>query len=165
MEAQDTASTVSDKRYRFSIVSAGAATPTARRRSGPGSIPSNSYLALETAGSDRERTLADLADAASFIGAGSERIELLTPTTPTEGALKAGALVAQGFALRMPDSGIAVRHRLADTQALAGRNGKVVIGTADKIRGIHGIGDLAAIWPISRVPISACVRSRAPVRS
>ena len=104
--------------------------------------PGNSYLALETAGPDRERNLADLADAASFIGAGSERIELLTPTSPTEGALKAGALVAQGFALRMPDSGIAVRHRLADAQALAGRNGKVVVGTADKIRGIPGISDL-----------------------
>ena len=104
--------------------------------------PGNSYLALETAGPDRERNLADLADAASFIGAGSERIELLTPTSPTEGGLKAGALVAQGFALRMPDSGIAVRHRLADAQALAGRNGKVVVGTADKIRGIPGIDDL-----------------------
>ena len=104
--------------------------------------PGNSYLALETAGPDRERTLADLADATSFIGVGSERIELLTPTTPSEGALKAGALVAQGFALRMPDSGIAVRHRLADPQALAGRNGKVVVGTADKIRGIPGIDDL-----------------------
>ena len=104
--------------------------------------PGNSYLALETAGPDRERNLADLADAASFIGAGSERIELLTPTSPTEGALKAGALVAQGFALRMPDSGIAVRHRLADAQALTGRNGKVVVGTADKIRGIPGIDDL-----------------------
>ena len=107
--------------------------------------PGNSYLALETAGPDRERNLADLADAASFIGAGSERIELLTPASPTEGGLKAGALVAQGFALRMPDSGIAVRHRLADAQALAGRNGKVVVGTADKIRGIPGIDDLPEV--------------------
>jgi cellulose synthase operon protein B len=107
--------------------------------------PGNSYLALETAGPDRERDLADLVDATSFIGAGSERIELLTPASPTEGGLKAGALVAQGFALRMPDSGIAVRHRLADAQALAGRNGKVVVGTADKIRAVPGIDDLPEV--------------------
>jgi hypothetical protein len=104
--------------------------------------PGNSYLALETAGPDRERNLADLADATSFIGAGSERVELLTPASPTEGSLKAGALVAQGFALRMPDNGIAVRHRLADLKALSGRNGKVVVGTADTIRNISGLGDL-----------------------
>jgi cellulose synthase operon protein B len=109
--------------------------------------PGNSYLALETAGPDRERNLADLADPTSFIGAGSERIELLTPTAPTEGALKAGALVAQGFALRMPDSRIAVRHRLADPKSLAGRNGKVVVGTADKIRSIAGLGGLTGDLP------------------
>ena len=105
--------------------------------------PANSYIALETIHGGRDRTLAGLADPASFFGAGAERIELLTPAGRTGATLKAGALVAQGFSLRMPDSGIAVRHRTAEAGALAGRDGKVLIGTVEALRGlVAAFGDL-----------------------
>ncbi|UEM20497.1 cellulose biosynthesis cyclic di-GMP-binding regulatory protein BcsB [Skermanella mucosa] len=113
--------------------------------------PANSYIALETLHDGRDRTLAGLADPASFFGAGAERIELLTPAGRTGATLKAGALVAQGFSLRMPDSGIAVRHRTAEAGTLTGRDGKVLIGTVEALRGLvaafgdlemGGIGDL-----------------------
>ncbi|UEM04016.1 cellulose biosynthesis cyclic di-GMP-binding regulatory protein BcsB [Skermanella rosea] len=113
--------------------------------------PANSYIALETLHDGRDRTLAGLTDPASFFGAGAERIELLTPAGRTGATLKAGALVAQGFSLRMPDSGIAVRHRTAEAGTLAGRDGKVLIGTVEALRGLMaafgdlemaGIGDL-----------------------
>ncbi|WP_198038383.1 cellulose biosynthesis cyclic di-GMP-binding regulatory protein BcsB [Skermanella stibiiresistens] len=105
--------------------------------------PANSYIALETTGPDRDRNLADLSDAASFLGAGADRIELLTPAKRSDATLKAGALVAQGFSLRLPESGLAVRHRTATAGSLNGRDGKVLVGAAGDIADlVADLGDI-----------------------
>ena len=124
--------------------------------------PGNSYLALETAGPDRERNLADLADA-GLLHRRRKRADRAADSGLSD--------------RRRPEGGRTGRPGLRTSHA-----GQRDRGTPPARRppgagwaqrqggGRHGRQDPRhsgnrAICPMSRVPISACVRSRAPARS
>ncbi|HZH26713.1 MAG TPA: cellulose biosynthesis cyclic di-GMP-binding regulatory protein BcsB [Azospirillaceae bacterium] len=72
--------------------------------------PSNSFLILETARADVPPTLADLRDAAGFLMSRAALPVLTAGRTDGPAAIAAGALVAQGFALRMGDQPPSMRN-------------------------------------------------------
>jgi hypothetical protein len=109
--------------------------------------PNRSYMLFDAEHSRRPASLADLSDPSGFLQVDGTLPILTAGAVERPALLRAGALAAEGLALRIGDRTLTARQVAADGAALRGSGGKIVLGTRDEVAGILGARAPAVTGP------------------